>query len=74
MPSFSDRRIFGNVLGALEHMAGALKARWRQWVPSDRYRPEKHYMRGPGPKNTVNPADSGKPGERDPKTPDPKTL
>ena len=24
-----------------------LKIRWRQWVAPDRYRPEKHYMRGP---------------------------
>ena len=28
-----------------------LIARWREWTAPDRYRPEKHYMRGPGPKN-----------------------
>jgi hypothetical protein len=51
MPSFSDRRSFSNFFGA---MVGRLMARWRHWMPPDRYRPEKHYMRGPGPKNPRN--------------------
>ena len=45
-------------------MAGRLIARWREWTAPDRYRPEKHYMRGPGPKNLAN---SAKAGGHDPK-------
>ena len=28
----------------------ALKRAWEYWATFDRYRPELHYMRGPGPK------------------------
>jgi hypothetical protein len=53
MASFSDRRRFSNFFGAMigRLMARGL-ARWRKWRSPDRYRPEKHYMRGPGPKNS----------------------
>jgi hypothetical protein len=60
MTSFPDRRKFSNFFGAV---VGRLVARWRQWVSPDRYRPEKHYMRGPGPKN------SGKPGSGNSRAP-----
>jgi hypothetical protein len=42
-------------------MLGRLAARWRQWVSPDRYRPEKHYMRGPGPKNSGKAGDGKSP-------------
>jgi hypothetical protein len=42
---------FGRVSRALE----GLLARWRSAVGSSHYRPEKYYMRGPGPKNLSNP-------------------
>jgi hypothetical protein len=54
MASFPERRRFSNFFGAT---VGRLLARWRQWVAPDRYRPEKHYMRGPGPKNISGKAD-----------------
>jgi hypothetical protein len=47
MASFSDRRKVSHFFTAAVER---LKIRWRQWVAPDRYRPEKHYMRGPGPK------------------------
>jgi len=47
MASSPDRRRFSNFFGAV---IGRLMARWREWTSPDRYRPEKHYMRGPGPK------------------------
>jgi hypothetical protein len=56
MASFPDRRFLGNFLGTLER----LRARWRQWMGADRYRPEKHYMRGPGPKCAANSNNSTK--------------
>ena len=37
------------VVQALLRRAGALAQAWRTLV-GDRYRPERHYMRGPGPK------------------------
>ena len=49
MTSFSDRRKVSHFFAAA---LVRLKARWRQWVAPDRYRPEKHYMRGPGPKSS----------------------
>jgi hypothetical protein len=49
MTSFSDRRKVSHFFAAA---LVRLKARWRQWVAPDRYRPEKHYMRGPGPKTS----------------------
>jgi hypothetical protein len=60
MVSSPDRRL-SNFFGV---MAGRLIARWREWTAPDRYRPEKHYMRGPGPKNLAN---SAKAGGHDPK-------
>jgi hypothetical protein len=48
MVSFSECRGFGNFFGGL----GRLAARLPQWHSPNRYRPEKHYMRGPGPKNS----------------------
>jgi hypothetical protein len=58
MSHLSDRRKFSNFLGAI---VSRLKARWRQWVSPDRYRPEKHYMRGPGPKNSGKPDNGSSP-------------
>jgi hypothetical protein len=73
MTSFADNRILGDFLGRLERMAGSLKARWQQWVGADRYRPEKHYMRGPGPKCAANSNDPAKearaPRDRDRRAP-----
>jgi hypothetical protein len=40
--------LFDKISGAVERLI----ARWRQATASDHYRPEKHYMRGPGPKNS----------------------
>ena len=60
MVSFSDRGILCNFLGSFERLTGGLKARWRQWASADRYRPEKHYMRGPGPKCAANSNSSAK--------------
>jgi len=56
MASSRDRRRFANFFGII---AGRLIARWRQWTAPDRYRPEKHYMRGPGPKHLASSAKSG---------------
>jgi hypothetical protein len=56
MASCSDRSIVGNFLGAFER----LKAHWRRWMGADRYRPEKYYMRGPGPKCAANSNNSTK--------------
>jgi hypothetical protein len=55
MASFPERRRFSNFF---EAAVGWLLARWRQWTAPDRYRPEKHYMRGPGPKNGSGKTDS----------------
>ena len=52
MVSFSECRRFGNFFGGLGHLMSRLAARLPQWHSPDRYRPEKHYMRGPGPKNS----------------------
>jgi hypothetical protein len=49
MTSFSDRRKVSYFFAAA---LDRLTAGWRQWVAPDRYRPEKHYMRGPGPKSS----------------------
>jgi hypothetical protein len=49
MASFSDRRKVSHFFAAAVER---LKTRWRQWTAPDRYRPEKHYMRGPGPKTS----------------------
>jgi hypothetical protein len=51
MSAFSDLRKFSNFFGAIGRVLDRLRARWRQEMSPDRYRPEKHYMRGPGPKN-----------------------
>lgn len=69
MASFSDRRLLGNVLGKLERMASRLRAHWREWAGPGRYRPEKHYMRGPGPKCLANSNYPNEGGERGPSTP-----
>jgi hypothetical protein len=53
MASFSKRRRFGNFFGGIERLIGRLTARLSEWRSPDRYRPEKHYMRGPGPKNSA---------------------
>ena len=47
MASSPDRRRFSNFFGAL---IARLVTRWQAWASPDRYRPKKHYMRGPGPK------------------------
>ena len=52
MASFSDREKFSNFFGAIGRLADRLVARWREATAPDRYRPEKHYMRGPGPKTS----------------------
>ena len=44
MTSFPDRPKVSHFFAAAVER---LKARWRRWVAPDRYRPEKHYMRGP---------------------------
>jgi len=68
MPSFSNRLRFSHFFAAT---VGRLLARCREWVSPDRYRPEKHYMRGPGPKNlgpkNLDPKNLGKAGGGDSK-------
>ena len=58
MTSFLDRPKVSHFFAAA---VKRLKARWRQWVAPDRYRPEKHYMRGPRPKTSClkNPGEAG---------------
>ena len=53
MISSPDRRQPSNIFG---FVMSRLIAKWRDWTAPDRYRPEKHYMRGPGPKNLANSA------------------
>jgi hypothetical protein len=50
MTSFSDRHGFGNFFVRIERAVRRMAARWRRAVSTNHYRPEKHYMRGPGPK------------------------
>jgi hypothetical protein len=52
MTKSSDRRASGKFFVAVGQAIKWLVARWRQATSSDRYRPEKHYMRGPGPKSS----------------------
>jgi hypothetical protein len=52
MTKSSDRRASGKFFVAVGKAVRRLAARWRQATSSDRYRPEKHYMRGPGPKSS----------------------
>jgi hypothetical protein len=54
MASFSDCRKFSNFFGPVGRMVDRIVAVWRQAMSPDRYRPEKHYMRGPGPRNSGN--------------------
>jgi hypothetical protein len=52
MTKSSDRRASGKFFVAVGQAVKRLAACWRQATSSDRYRPEKHYMRGPGPKSS----------------------
>jgi hypothetical protein len=54
MASFSDCRKFSNFFGPVGRLVDRVVAVWRQAMSPDRYRPEKHYMRGPGPRNSSN--------------------
>jgi hypothetical protein len=54
MASFSDCRKLSNFFGPVGRMVDRIVAVWRQGISPDRYRPEKHYMRGPGPRNPSN--------------------
>jgi hypothetical protein len=54
MASFSDCRKFSNFFGPVGRMVDRIVAVWRQAMSPDRYRPEKHYMRGRGPTNSDN--------------------
>jgi hypothetical protein len=58
MTKSSDRRASDKFFVAVGQAVTWLVARWRQATSSDRYRPEKHYMRGPGPKSSRK-ADGG---------------
>ena len=58
MTAFSDCRKFSNFFGAIGRLVDRLKARWRQETSPERYRPEKHYMRGPGPKSAGKSGDT----------------
>jgi hypothetical protein len=58
MSASADCRKFSNFFGAVGRLVDRLKARWRQETSPDRYRPEKHYMRGPGPKSAGKPDNS----------------
>jgi hypothetical protein len=51
MPPWLSSPDRGDFLTRMPRLVRRLLQRW--WIPhqSDRYRPEKHYMRGPGPKN-----------------------
>ncbi len=69
MASFSDRRLLGNVLGRFERMVSRLRTHWREWAGPGRYRPEKHYMRGPGPKCSANSHLPNKDRDRGPSAP-----
>jgi len=40
----------GIIFSKLAEIIGRLAQRWRHAASVDRYRPEKHYMRGPRPK------------------------
>jgi hypothetical protein len=63
-PSFS--RPYSGFLFRLPQLARNLLLRLRPRAGTQRYRPEKHYMRGPGPKSGVRGADGrlGKGGDR----------
>jgi len=52
---------YGSIVSRLTEMAGRLIQQWRQVASVDGYRPEKHYMRGTGPKSS---AKLGRGGER----------
>jgi hypothetical protein len=41
---------FGNFFDKIGQAISRALARWRRATSPNRYRPEKHYMRGPGPK------------------------
>jgi hypothetical protein len=52
-PSLNRSRFFAR----LPDRVGRLLRRWRALGASHRYRPEKHYMRGPGPKSRRPPSE-----------------
>jgi hypothetical protein len=52
MTKSSDRRASGKLFVAVGEAVKRLVVRWREATSSNRYRPEKHYMRGPGPKSS----------------------
>jgi hypothetical protein len=50
----NDRRLpqdLRRFFARLPQAARRLFERWRTYLPAERYRPERHYMRGPGPKS-----------------------
>jgi len=52
MSEWSDSYVSRVLLRTRAHPVGAIARRWRRLTTSlvDPYRPELHYMRGPGPK------------------------
>jgi hypothetical protein len=51
MMPYPNRHAFGNFSERIGRVLSLTSARGREAMSPDRYRPEKHYMRGPGPKN-----------------------
>jgi hypothetical protein len=52
MTKSSDRRASGKLFVAVREAVKRLVVRCREATSSNRYRPEKHYMRGAGPKSS----------------------
>jgi hypothetical protein len=50
---------YGSIFSKLAEIAGRLVQQWRQAVSVEKYRPEKHYMRGTGPKSSAKPGSGG---------------
>jgi len=53
--------------GLFAGLTRAIARRWKRWTSSliaDHYRPEKHYMRGPGPKAKRSDDTGGNPSGR----------
>jgi hypothetical protein len=60
MAKFSDHRVWDKLFRVLAPLIERITGRWRHATPSSRYRPEAHYMRGPGPKSLRKAAESGR--------------
>lgn len=52
MAGFSHTPRLSSLFNKIADAIGRLVVRWREAESLDRYKPEKHYMRGPGPRNS----------------------